>query len=71
VPLPEDTCTTLLFCRSPVTFDGALPVPPLARTWYRCPVTGTLTVALPDVRGLLCEPRVHPRVDLPADLVRE
>jgi hypothetical protein len=43
----EDTCTTLLLCRSSGTFDEALPVPLLTRTWYRWPAAGTLTVAFP------------------------
>jgi len=43
----EDTCTTLLLCRSSGTFDEALPVPLLTRTWYWWPLVGTLTVAFP------------------------
>jgi hypothetical protein len=45
--LPDDTCTALPLCRSSGTFDEALPLPLLTRTWYRCPAAGTLTVAFP------------------------
>jgi hypothetical protein len=45
--VPEDTCTTLLLRRSSGTFDEALPVPLLTRTWYWWPEVGTLTVAFP------------------------
>jgi hypothetical protein len=45
--LPEETCTTLAACGSSGTFEEALPVPLLTRTWYWWPLAGTLTVAFP------------------------
>lgn len=47
MPPPEEACTTLLLWRSSGTSEREAPALLRTTTWYRYPVTGTVTVAFP------------------------